>query len=91
MSRRKNVDNTSVKHGSNMRFLTEASSKSASKMVSVRVPQDLLDQFNEASRRAEEAGYELSMTRVVQEALRMAVEEAQSIPAKQEALPLNAA
>ena len=91
MSRRKNVDNTDVKHGGNMRFLKEASDRSATKMISVRVSESLLADFKEATQRAEAAGFELSMTNVVQQALQMAVDEARSISAKQEALPLNAA
>ncbi len=90
MTKRKSVDNTTVKPKGHMFFLKEASDRSATKMISVRISETLLAEFKEAVQRAEASGFDLSMTSVVQDALQMAVDEARAIPAKQDSLPLSA-
>jgi antitoxin component of RelBE/YafQ-DinJ toxin-antitoxin module len=62
-----------------MTFLTPAANKRKSKMVSVRIDEDLLAQFQEAAAKAEAAGYELSMTTLVHNAIRMALSEVAAV------------
>lgn len=85
MPRSKPTSNTAVKHGHTALFLMEGTAKSATKMVSVRVSEDLLTRFQAAARKATERGFDLTMTRVIHQALEMAVQEVDEIvPAKQQ-------
>ena len=65
-----------------MTFLTPSTNKRKAKMVSVRVDEDLLAQFQEAATKAEAAGYELSMTTLVHNAIRMALDEVAKMQAE---------
>lgn len=65
-----------------MTFLTQATNKRKTRMVSVRIDEELLLQFQEAATKAEAAGYELSMTTLVHSAIRIALDEVGSIQAE---------
>lgn len=58
-----------------MTFLTPATNKRKARMVSVRVDEELFLQFQEAAAKAEAVGFELSMTTLVHNAIRMALDE----------------
>lgn len=58
-----------------MTFLTPATNKRKARMVSVRVDENLFLQFQEAVGKAEAAGFELSMTTLVHNAIQMALDE----------------
>ena len=68
-----------------MAFLTPAANKRKAKMVSIRVDEELLQQFQQAAVRAEAAGYELSMTALVHHAIRMALDEVERVTSEPEA------
>lgn len=74
MSTRKSVT-SQAKAPAEMTFLTPATNKRKSRMVSIRVDEDLLLQFHAAAEKAGEAGYDLSMTTLVHSAIRMALDE----------------
>lgn len=65
-----------------MTFLTPSTNKRKSRMVSVRVDEELFLQFQEAAGKAEAAGYELSMTTLVHSAIRMALDEVARVQAE---------
>ena len=77
MSNRK--ANTSATKSAPMTFLTPATNKRKARMVSVRVDDELLTQFQQAATKAEAAGYELSMTTLVHNAIRMALDEVAAV------------
>lgn len=63
-------------------FLTPAANKRKAKMVSIRIDEDLLQQFQQAAVKAEAAGYELSMTTLVHHAIGMAMDEVERVTAE---------
>lgn len=65
-----------------MTFLTPATNKRKTRMVSIRVDEDLMTQFQEAAAKAETAGYELSMTTLVHHAIKMAMDEVAMVQAE---------
>lgn len=89
MSKSKPAVSTTVKTKPGHMFLTDSLSKSQTKMVSVRIDEDLLDRFKAASEIAEQHGKGLTMTRVVQQALEMAIQEVSSLEPIQNTLPLE--
>lgn len=88
MARSKASDNTQPRKGGQLNFLTKSSDKRKTKMVSVRIDEDLLNQFQNAASTAEAAGYALVMTDVVTNAIQMAVSEVASLAIKDPELPL---
>jgi hypothetical protein len=84
MARRKTVDNTEVKQSTPL-FLTAGTAKTTTKMVSVRLNTSLLERFQAASKLASAKGFELSLTRVMHQAIELAIAEVENaVPPQQD-------
>jgi DNA-binding ferritin-like protein (Dps family) len=63
---------------SKLKFLTKAEEGKELKTVSARIPKALYDDFYKAAKLAQENGFDLSITTVMQEAMREAIKEVKS-------------
>lgn len=89
MARSKANGSAQAQKPSQLTFLTKASDKRQTRMVSVRIDEGLLSEFQTAASRAISAGYALNMTDVVTNAIQMAVAEVAGLDLKDQELPLE--
>lgn len=81
MTARKATPEVKITSPAQLSFLVPTSNKRKTRMVSIRVDEALLDEFQEAASKADAAGYELSMTNVVHGAIRMAIDQTKKLKA----------